>query len=493
MKAERTPRRAAAQLRRLAGDDLHPGVLVALYIAKWVCDGAAYAANSPTAVGAHAAWPLSRPEGVSWATLTGAERAELADVLTDCLQGIESYNVALEGMTADLVGDIEFVLQRTPRTLSALSAAVELLDPVQLYPDDDARDAITEVRAGLRILAETLATSPSFAHSGPSSMLCHLLVDLADPKADETILDPWATWGETLHYAHATQVKGADDRSVSPGVFGFSATPTFHRIASLLALISREEQPPLTARLPNFSEDGDLAELAGGFEYVVSAPALRAPFGQHEVEGDGITRSGVLSGLSETLAVRFALDVIHDDGCVILALPFAVLNRGAQLRAARLSWLNEDLVDTVIALPMGASSRHAIRTALLILRKSKPAERQGKVFFVNVSSAALDNRRYSSLHSEVRDRVVAAYRGYADVEGFSSSVSVEALLAAEGDLNPARYTYQAEKTGGADFAAMRVTLEALEEEREAAISDVNAALLRLRELSCCSDRRSGRA
>lgn len=474
MSLMRSPLHVAKSLRRLCGDDLSPGIVIELYFLKWAYD--AQSASDPSDV------PRMRvPENSRWDVMSLDTEQGLVDAVLREFSALERLNPSLSGMTEDLVGSPEYALQRSPRAIGLLKEAIGLLGETNLYPSaDDA--ALHEVSEGLVLLAETFVTARAFRYSAPSKMLCRLLVELADPMADDAILDPWGTWGETLRAVARYQDPEHRD-GVNPGVFGYSATPSFHRLAEVIARVSRREQPQLMRMLPSHALSGQCGELQGGFEHVISAPALREPLFHDDLLVRDTSRASGILGLNEKRAIEFALKMVHQEGSVVLGLTSAVLNRGLHLGEVRKALLEQDLVDAVFSVPMGAASRFNIRTAVLVLRHAKPPERREKVFFVTVPDEALRNRRYSSLESSVLRSVVDAYRQYECVDGFSTTVSTVEVIAADADLNPSRYTFELDNNGAQNLRAIAERVEVLQAERDEANERIEEILSQLAALS----------
>lgn len=468
MKEPLSPSRLVEKLRSFQVDELHPGVLFALFYLKWALD--ARDANA-TPVGVALDVPPT-----PWASLSEGSPAGMGERVLKLFEQLEARNPSLFGTMADLVGNAEHAMRRSPRAVTALIYAVDQLGRVNLFPED--AGSAEEVSRSYRQLAEHFFNSRAVDQSAPSAMLCRLLVELAQPQGGDIVFDPWASWGETLRYALQYQKEVGEDDAYDAGIFGLTHNSMMLRIAKMLADVSRQPQPDISFGLPNFQFDEELDELREGVDFVISAPQLGAPFSVQDLEHLEPGRRPSILGASESRAIHFALDLIHEHGAVLLAMPPFVLNRGQQLAEQRRMLLERDLVDSVILLPLGATARHSIQTAILILRKEKRADRQGKVFFITVPESSVRSRRLSSLEQGVFREVVESYQRYETVDDFATSVDVQTLLENEADLNPSRYTVDL-RTEPANIAEIRRAIVEAEQARDRATGALNAVLNRL--------------
>ncbi len=83
--------------------------------------------------------------------------------------------------------------------------------------------------------------------------------------------------------------------------------------------------------------------------------------------------------------------VLKPGGIVATVMPHGVLFRGGEEGNIRKRLVEDDLLDTVIGLGPNLFYGTGIPAAILILRAkgSKPAERRGKVLFINAGPRVL--------------------------------------------------------------------------------------------------------
>ncbi len=82
------------------------------------------------------------------------------------------------------------------------------------------------------------------------------------------------------------------------------------------------------------------------------------------------------------------LSVLHDGGIVATVMPHGVLFRGGEEQRIRTGMLDDDVIDAVIGLAPNLFYGTGIPACVLVLRArgSKPAERRGKILFINATT-----------------------------------------------------------------------------------------------------------
>ena len=122
-------------------------------------------------------------------------------------------------------------------------------------------------------------------------------------------------------------------------------------------------------------------------------------------------------------------------------MPHGVLFRGGAEGDIRQRIIEDDLLDTVIGLGPNLFYGTGIPAAILILRAkgSKPPERRGKVLFINADRDYREGRAQNHLRPRDEEKITAAYRGFADMDGFASVVASKTLAQHDFNCNIRRY------------------------------------------------------
>jgi type I restriction enzyme M protein len=107
------------------------------------------------------------------------------------------------------------------------------------------------------------------------------------------------------------------------------------------------------------------------------------------------------------------------------------------------------------------------------------APRQGKVLFVHAAECFTSRPTQNVLTREGIDRIVKAYRDFADEDRFSRVVPVEEIRENDWNLNISRYIDTLEPEEPVDVAAALVELKRLERERDEAAATMDRLIKEL--------------
>lgn len=128
-------------------------------------------------------------------------------------------------------------------------------------------------------------------------------------------------------------------------------------------------------------------------------------------------------------------------GLAATVMPHGVLFRGGAERDIRTRLLDEDIIEAVIGLAPNLFYGTGIPACVLVLRApgSKPPERAGKVLFINADAEFAAGRAQNYLLPEHAEKIVSAYREFADIPGYAAVVTRQDLTDNDDNLNIRRY------------------------------------------------------
>ncbi len=128
-------------------------------------------------------------------------------------------------------------------------------------------------------------------------------------------------------------------------------------------------------------------------------------------------------------------------GIAATVMPHGVLFRGGAERDIRTRLLDDDIIDAVIGLAPNLFYGTGIPACVLVLRApgTKPPERAGKVLFINADAEFAAGRAQNYLLPEHAEKIVSAYRAFADIPRYATLVTREDLAANDDNLNIRRY------------------------------------------------------
>ncbi len=128
-------------------------------------------------------------------------------------------------------------------------------------------------------------------------------------------------------------------------------------------------------------------------------------------------------------------------GIAATVMPHGVLFRGGAERDIRTRLLDEDIIEAVIGLAPNLFYGTGIPACVLVLRApgTKPAERAGKVLFINADTEFAAGRAQNYLLPEHAEKIVSAYREFTDIPGYAAVITREDLAANDDNLSIRRY------------------------------------------------------
>ncbi len=270
-----------------------------------------------------------------------------------------------------------------------------------------------------------------------------LIVRLLEPKEGMRICDPTCgSGGMLIECAHYVQdVLHQDPRNLS--IFGQEKNLGTWSICkmNLLAhgLVDADIRKGDTLRQPQLLRDGELML----FDRVIANPPFSLKdWGIEEAQHESLGRYpyGLPPRTKGDLAfVQHMVATANDHGMVGVVMPHGVLFRGSAEGVIRRGMLEDDLFEAVIGLPTNLFYGTGIPAAVLILNRNKPAERRGKVLFIDASKHFEAGKNQNYLRDEDVEHIVAAFRAFEDADKYARVVPAEEIAANDWNLNISRY------------------------------------------------------
>jgi type I restriction enzyme M protein len=154
--------------------------------------------------------------------------------------------------------------------------------------------------------------------------------------------------------------------------------------------------------------------------------------------------------------------IVLDNGCLF---------RGGKEKAIRSAVLSEkhDLIECVVLLPEKLFYNTGAPGAIIIFNLHKPAERKGKVLFVNASKEAEQHpevRKLNRLGDANIKKIAEAYKDFSEEKGFSRIVPLGEIEQNDSNLNVTLYVMHDEENEGINIAQEYGELKELERQRQ---------------------------
>lgn len=128
--------------------------------------------------------------------------------------------------------------------------------------------------------------------------------------------------------------------------------------------------------------------------------------------------------------------------------PHGVLFRNEE-QDMREKLVEHDVIDCVLGLGPNLFYNSPMEACVVVCRTSKPAARRNKVLFINAVAEVTCERAQSFLTEEHIQRIVQAYRKYADAEAFARVAPIEEIRAHRCNLSIPLYVRSANGNGSA--------------------------------------------
>ena len=127
--------------------------------------------------------------------------------------------------------------------------------------------------------------------------------------------------------------------------------------------------------------------------------------------------------------VQHMHSVLKDDGMMATVIPHGVLFRGGGEKEIRSAFVDEDLIEAIISLPENLFYGASIGACILVMRAkgAKPADRKGKVLFINADREYDSGRAQNYLRPEHIEKIANTFDAFKDVEGYAKVVTIQNL------------------------------------------------------------------
>ena len=397
------------------------------------------------------------PPESRWEHLVNEAHQDVGGFLNRALGGLETHNASLSGVLEHIDFSRKVGQSKIPdiklRQLIAHFSTYRLRNEDFEFPD--LLGAAYEYLIGE--FADSAGKKGGEFYT-PRSVV-RMMVRLVKPEERHSIYDPCVGSGGMLILAKEYIDEHGGDGSRAE-LCGQEANGTVWSIAKMNMLLHGISSADLrnddTLADPQHVDNGELMR----FDRVLANPPFSINWGSPEVDKDrkpvfqpkfaaerfpyGQVPLG--SKKADLMFLQHMVAVLHDGGQLATVLPHGVLFRGGEERAIRAGMIKDDLIEAVIGLPANLFYGTGIPACVLVLRKrlgdgrsGKPAERQGRVLFINADREYTEGRAQNHLGPEHIEKIVHTFDHFAEVPGFSAIVGNDTLLANDCNLNIRRY------------------------------------------------------
>jgi type I restriction enzyme M protein len=272
--------------------------------------------------------------------------------------------------------------------------------------------------------------------------LVHLMAQMLEPKAGETIYDPTCgTGGMLISCLAEVKCNGGDTRTI--GLYGqelINITAAIARMNLVLHGVS-----DFDIRSGNILHNPALIEgdRLKTFDVVLANPPYSIKKWNREAwQSDQWGRNFLGTPPQGRADYAFFQHILKSmdpktGRCAIL-YPHGVLFRNEE-EEMRTKLVKEDLIECVLGLGPNLFYNSPMEACVVICRSRKTKDREGKILFIDAVKEVARQNAQSFLKPEHQFKILAAYQGFSDQPGFAHVATTDDVLAKDGDLSIPKY------------------------------------------------------
>lgn len=411
------------------------------------------------------------------------QSTQIGQRLNNALNAIEDANIRLRGV----FGDVDFANQDrfSDALLEKLLAHFE---KHRLRNADVPADMLGDAYLYLiKMFAEGAGKKGGEFYT--PRQIVRLMVEIVEPRPGMSIYDPTCgSGGMLLEAVQYLKDRGEDARTLS--LYGQEKNFATWGIAEINLFLHNVDDAFIakgdTILFPKRYDPKarEFVEGIGAYDRVLANPPFSEKVWGYEVwqNGDPFGRDVYgcpPKGYGDLAFVQHMLASVKDDGMLAVVMPHGVLFRGGAEGRIRQAMLAADVIEAVVGLAPNLFYGAGIPAAVLVCRKSKPAERQGKVLIVNGDATFQLGKAQNSLTDMHVRRLAEAVHGFADIEKLARVVPVDEIAANGNNLNISRYVQTGADAEASDVAAEVAKLQDLIAKRNEAETVMFGHLKRL--------------
>jgi type I restriction enzyme M protein len=311
-----------------------------------------------------------------------------------------------------------------------------------------------------------------------SAPIAHLMAELLDLQNGTILCDPFCRAGRAL----VECAKIASREQIKIEAHGQDPKEQLCAICKMNLFLHGIRDARVEAGnvlySPKLTRNGKLL----CYDRVLTAPPIRRDnWGAEELAADPFGRFPILppKNNADYAYILHCLAILKDGGRAVILTGRGVLFRQGSEGAIRRTLIQQGHVEVVISLPGGLLYGTHIPAALLVLRKGDPLK-HNKVLFIEAQSAGAQRSRAQAIGQDQIEAIVRCAHRFADIEGFSRVVDFGEIEQNQWNLNPDQYIARDLPTGNINFDEMIDGIHQLENDRDEAVSMVDALMSELR-------------
>lgn len=319
-----------------------------------------------------------------------------------------------------------------------------------------------------------------------------LLVEILDPKPGKSVYDPACGSGGMLilSYKHVEEKYGREEAG-KLFLFGQEANRSILALSKMNMYIHGIADYHLefgdTFLYPKLKEGEGIKQ----FDFVMANPPWNQDGYDEEVlkKGEFWKQRFSYGFVPKTSAdwawIQHMVASAKDDtGKIGIVIDNGCLSRGGKEQTIRSRILDEktDFVECIILLPEKLFYNTPATGIVIIFNKNKPAERKGRVLFVNASDEYESHPEVRKLHrlgnGSIR-KIADTYESFREEKGFSRVVSLNEIKQNDFNLNVTLYVMRDREDERINIAQEYSDMKAAERERQEIVNRLEQFLSEL--------------
>ena len=265
----------------------------------------------------------------------------------------------------------------------------------------------------------------------------HLMTQLLAPQAGESIYDPTCgTGGMLISALDEVKRSGGEYRTLK--LYGQERNLITSSIARMNLFLHGVEDFQIirgdTLAEPRHIEGDRLRR----FDVILANPPYSIKQWDREAWTQDKWGRNFLGtpphGRADYAFQQHILASLSDRGRCAILWPHGVLFRNEE-QAMRSKMIEQDWVEAVVGLGPNLFYNSPMESCILICNRRKPAERQGRVLFIDAVGEVTRERAQSFLKPEHQQRILGAFKAFADAPGFARVATLAELHKNAGNLS----------------------------------------------------------
>ena len=272
--------------------------------------------------------------------------------------------------------------------------------------------------------------------------VAHLMAEMLNPQPKESIYDPTCgSGGILISCIDHIKNRGQEWRNVK--IFGQEIIPPTASICRMNMFLHGVKEFTIrtgyTLSSPTFLERDSLKT----FDVVVANPPYSISNWDRDAFSTDKYGRNILGtpphGRADYAFIQHILKSMNPETgrCAIL-LPHGVLFRNEEIEM-RKKLIQSDLIEAVIGIGKNLFYNSPMEACILVCRSKKPADRVGKILFINARHEVTRKNSESYLEDKHITKIANTYSNYEVVDGFSSISSIEEVTNNNSKLSIALY------------------------------------------------------